>query len=53
MKLGLPDNLLFLVKRWTKSVYNLVARVDSSELQTRNAHLYLYISDGVRHDVVQ
>ena len=27
--------------------------VDPSELQTRSAHLYLYISDGVRHDVIQ
>ena len=27
--------------------------VDPSELQTRSSHLYLYISDGVRHDVIQ
>ena len=28
-------------------------RVDQSELQTRSAHLYLYISDGGRHDLIQ
>ena len=57
---------LFLAMRGAKPrskwVYNLVAhearvmhgpRVDPSELQTRSAHLYLYISDGVRHDVIQ
>ena len=27
-------------------------RVDPSELQTWSAHLYLYISYGVRHDVI-
>ena len=52
----------FLAKRRAKLVYNLVARearavrrprVHPSELQTRSAHLYLYISDGVCHDVIQ
>ena len=28
-------------------------RVGPSELQSRSSHLYLYISDGVRHDVIQ
>ena len=28
-------------------------RVGPSELQSRIFHLYLYISDGVRHDVIQ
>ena len=28
-------------------------RVGPSELQTRSSHLYFYISDGVRHDVIQ
>ena len=28
-------------------------RVGPSELESRNFHLYLYISDGVRHDVIQ
>ena len=57
---------LFLAKRGlerrAKWVYNLVARsaravceprVGPSELQSRRFHLYLYISDGVRHDVIQ
>ena len=28
-------------------------RVGPSKLESRNFHLYLYISDGVRHDVIQ
>jgi len=57
---------LFLTKRGAerraKWVYHPVVRearsvreprVGPSELQTRSSHLYLYISDGVRHDVIQ
>ena len=39
---------LFLAK-W---VYSLIAR-GPSELKTRSSHLYLYISGGVCHDVIQ
>ena len=58
VKAQVTQALWFLAK-W---FYNLVARearavreprVGPSELQTRSSHLYLYISDGVRHDVIQ
>ena len=50
---------LFLAKHRAKWIYKLVARavceprIGPSELQTRISHLYLCISDGVRHDVIQ
>ena len=55
VKAQVTQALWFLAK-W---FYNLVARavreprVGPSELQTRSSHLYLYISDGVRYDVIQ
>ena len=38
---------------WSASRAVCQPRVGPSELRSRRCHLYLYISDGVRHDVIQ